>query len=124
MSDNNNSMQEISNYLFVNLEENDKDIIITIKDNGGGIFAKGDDEHNATDKELEQIFAPYFTTKHQSEGTGIGMYMTYQIIVKHYEGNIKVSNQQYKYENHDFVGAEFRITLPKNTSKNNQDIKY
>jgi signal transduction histidine kinase len=120
MSNDDNNIQEIPNYLFVDLKEDEENIIITIKDSGGGIF------NNNLNKceDLNKIFAPYFTTKHQSEGTGIGMYMTYQIIVKHFDGSIKVTNQHYKHKGHDLVGAEFEICLPKITSKNSDNLKH
>ncbi|MEA3354044.1 MAG: hybrid sensor histidine kinase/response regulator [Campylobacterota bacterium] len=61
----------------------DKQIIITIEDNGVGI--KKDI--------IDKIFEPYFTTKHQSQGTGIGLYMTNQIVTKHLKGNIAVQSE-------------------------------
>jgi hypothetical protein len=50
--------------------------------------------------------------------------MTYQIIVKHFDGSIKVTNQHYKHKGHDLVGAEFEICLPKITSKNSDNLKH
>jgi len=56
--------------------------VIAIEDNGGGI----------TVTPIERIFEPYFSTKHASIGTGIGLYMTKSIIEKNNHGTITVSN--------------------------------
>ncbi len=81
--------------------ENNKAIII-IHDNGDGI------KENIKDK----IFEPYFTTKHQAQGTGIGLYMTQEIIVNHMNGSIKSSNQPFKIEDIEYYGAQFKLTVP------------
>lgn len=75
---------------------------ITICDNAGGI----DEEI------LSKIFEPYFTTKHQSHGTGIGLYMTREIIVNHMKGELLVNNKEFEYEEKNYKGAEFTIKLP------------
>lgn len=54
---------------------------ITIKDDAGGI-----DKEN-----LDKIFQPYFTTKHPSQGIGVGLYISRQII-ESFQGKIKVKN--------------------------------
>ncbi len=77
-------------------------VSIVIKDNAKGI-AK---EH------ISKVFEAYFTTKHQSQGTGIGLYMTYQIITKHLLGNISVENEEFIYKNKKYTGAKFSIILP------------
>lgn len=69
-------------------------LIIDISDTGGGVpptIAK-------------RIFEPYFTTKFQKQGTGIGLYMSKVIIEQHFEGSISVSN--------NLQGAIFTINLP------------
>jgi len=76
--------------------------IISIKDNAGGIKQ----EH------IDKIFEPYFTTKHQSQGTGIGLFMSREIITRHLHGSIKVQNSSFTYQEEKYVGAKFIITLP------------
>jgi len=89
-------------YIFINTWQ-EKDMgVVQIKDNAGGI----------PDDIISRIFEPYFTTKHQSQGTGLGLHMTYNLILKSMKGNIEVSNVYYKYNNESYTGAEFTITLP------------
>ncbi|MGA1932250.1 PAS domain S-box protein [Arcobacter sp. YIC-464] len=81
-------------------KENDK-TIIEILDNANGV-----------PKEIqEKIFEPYFTTKHQSQGTGIGLFMTREIVTKHMEGEIKVKNIKFTFENEEHFGALFKIVI-------------
>jgi PAS domain S-box-containing protein len=87
--------------LFIKVQKENEKVNIYIKDNAGGIHSEY----------LEKIFDPYFTTKHQSQGTGIGLYMTQQIITKQLKGTTKVSNVKYKYEDKDYSGAEFIISI-------------
>ena len=70
------------------------DIVTTIEDNGGGI------DKNV----ITKIFAPYFTTKHKSQGIGIGLYMSHNIVTKKLNGNLYVKNTQ--------EGAKFFIEIP------------
>ena len=77
-------------------------VIIKIKDNAGGIPAEI----------LPKIFEPYFTTKHKSQGTGIGLHMTYNLIVDGMDGTIEANNVEYEYEGKSYSGAEFTISLP------------
>ncbi len=88
-------------YLFIDLQQNDDEVTISFKDNAGGI----------PKDIINKIFEPYFTTKHQSQGTGIGLYMTHQIITKHFKGTIEVHNTKYTYKNINYKGAEFIIKL-------------
>lgn len=89
-------------YIFISTKKNKDKVEIIFKDNAKGI--KGE--------VLTKIFDPYFTTKHQSIGTGLGLSMTYNLIVKGMKGNIEASNVKYIYENKEYYGAEFKITLP------------
>jgi len=75
--------QNIENGLItISLEENEKNVIIKIQDNGGGI--KQDI--------IDRVFEPYFTTKFKSDGTGIGLYMSKMIIEESMQGTIKLEN--------------------------------
>ncbi len=80
---------------IINIEIKDYDnyLQISLFDNAGGI----------DEKIIGKIFDPYFTTKHQSQGTGIGLYMTKMIIENNMSGNIKVENYR--------DGAKFIIKL-------------
>ena len=95
-------LDEKNRHIFISTYIENENIVITIKDSGEGID---------TDV-LPKIFEPYFTTKHQSQGTGLGLHMTYNLIVDGMKGSIKVTNTTYTYNNQNFKGALFTITLP------------
>ena len=96
------NLQDCRKLIFVDIYEKDNYAVIKIKDNGDGI----------PENIIKHIFEPYFTTKHQSQGTGIGLYMTYEIIVKHLHGSIKANNIEYEFEGTKYKGAQFIIRLP------------
>ncbi|QOY54226.1 response regulator [Candidatus Sulfurimonas marisnigri] len=97
------SFQENSKkLLFITIYKENNKAIIDIKDNAGGI----------PENILDKVFDPYFTTKSESEGTGIGLHMTKSIITKNINGNISVENIEYEYESVSYVGARFRVSLP------------
>ena len=77
-------------------------VLIFIKDNGGGI-----------PKEIvNKIFDPYFTTKHKSQGTGLGLNMSYNLVVNNMQGTIKTENIEYTHQNILYKGTKFEIALP------------
>ncbi|MCB9096786.1 MAG: HAMP domain-containing histidine kinase [Arcobacter sp.] len=65
-------------------------------------------------KIIDKIFEPYFTTKHQSKGTGIGLYMTQKIITKHMNGTIEIKNSEITYQEITYKGTKVSIELPIN----------
>jgi len=87
--------------IFINLYKEDKQIVVNIKDNASGV----------PKDIIHKIFDPYFTTKHKSQGTGIGLYMTHEIIVKHFNGILEVQNETYEYNNLTYTGALFTIKV-------------
>ena len=89
-------------YIFIDINFDENDVIIDICDNAGGI-----DEDI-----IEKVFEPYFTTKHKSIGTGIGLYMAEEIITKHMNGALFVCNKKYFYNDIEYEGANFSIKIP------------
>ena len=76
---------------------------IRIRDNGTGISAEVQ----------EKMFNPFFTTKPAGEGTGLGLSMTHDIIVKQHGGRIDVETEPGQF-------TEFTIVLPR---KSNVSVK-
>ncbi|MBN2782027.1 MAG: transporter substrate-binding domain-containing protein [Campylobacterales bacterium] len=89
-------------YFFIDVDKKENSIVVSFKDSGGGI----------REDVIDSIFEPYFTTKHKSVGTGIGLYMTHQIITKHLKGAIYVKNVEYNYDGKDLKGALFEVEIP------------
>ena len=69
---------------------------IRIRDNGNGIPPEVKDK----------MFNPFFTTKPPGEGTGLGLSLSYDIIVKQHAGSIEVDTQPGEF-------TEFRVILPR-----------
>lgn len=67
--------------------------VLEVHDNGGGV----------DESLLEKIFDPYFTTKEEHNGTGLGLYMSKIIVEEHCGGRLSVSNRD--------GGALFSIRL-------------
>ncbi len=101
--------KESKKLIFINIYTIKTEVIIEIIDNGGGI----------PEDIMEKIFEPYFTTKHKSMGTGIGLYMTQSIITKQLHSEIFVENVEYKHEDISYTGAKFTIKLPMSSELQN-----
>ncbi len=61
---------------------------------------------------LNRIFEPYFTTKHKSQGKGLGLYIMENIILYSLQGSVHVENFKFKYQKEDYKGLKFTIKLP------------
>jgi len=86
------SMKETGGILSISVSEENRNIVMKIKDNGNGM----------TNDEISQLGKPYYSTK--TEGTGLGMLMVYGTISQ-VKGQIEVESKKRK-------GTTFTITLP------------
>ncbi|AXH09840.1 hypothetical protein CP960_07475 [Malaciobacter halophilus] len=94
--------------------KDEKVIFITIKDEKDTVIIEiTDNALGAKDKILPKIFEPYFTTKSQSQGTGLGLYMSHNIVTESLKGTIFASNKEFIYNSKDAKGLCMQITLPK-----------
>lgn len=73
---------------------NNKNVKIIIKDNGKGI----------SEEDKAKVFNPFFTTKQKDNGTGLGLYLAYNVINEH-AGKIEIKSETNS-------GTEIKITLP------------
>ena len=71
-------------------------IEVEVRDNGTGIAAEVRDK----------IFMPFFTTKPAGEGTGLGLSLSYDIVVKQHGGELTVDSKPGEY-------TAFRVTIPR-----------
>jgi two-component system, NtrC family, sensor kinase len=78
----------------VSTKRTDNRVTICVKDNGNGL----------SQKVLDKIFQPFFTTKPTGQGTGLGLSMSYDIIKSH-GGELKVESKEGE-------GAEFIVLIP------------
>jgi C4-dicarboxylate-specific signal transduction histidine kinase len=101
--------------VLLNLVNNAKDVLITrkianprikfrvMRKNGRSVVMVADNGGGIDTEILPKIFDPYFTTKEQTQGTGIGLYMSKAIIEGSMGGRLTASNVD--------DGAEFRIEV-------------
>jgi len=73
---------------------------IRIRDNGSGIPSEVKDK----------MFNPFFTTKPPGEGTGLGLSLSYDIVVKQHAGSIEVDTQPGEF-------TEFKVILPRKAAR-------
>ncbi len=91
-------------YIFIEITSDNDLVIIKIKDSAGGI----------QEDLLDKVFEPYFTTKHQSSGKGLGLYSALIMIQNGMNGNIEVKNEDFEFESKQYKGASFIIKIDKN----------
>jgi len=96
------TLEDLDKYILrINIHKNDDYITLNFIDNGGGI-----------DPEIiDRIFEPYFTTKDKNMGTGIGLYMSKNIVEKHFNGTMNAKNIVINEENNNYKGVKFSIKI-------------
>lgn len=95
---NQKSKLSISDYkpvLEVSTAQQNGSVLISVKDNGSGI----------PDAIKDKILQPFFTTKPTGEGTGLGLSLSYDIVVKGHGGSINIDSRENQY-------TQFTISLP------------
>jgi PAS domain S-box-containing protein len=80
-------------YIKIKSYKHNNTHILEVSDNAGGI----------KDENIDKIFEPYFSTKKNKDGTGLGLYMSKSIIEDHCKGKITVSNNK--------NGAVFKVEI-------------
>jgi signal transduction histidine kinase len=89
--------------LHVTTRDLGSQVEIRVRDNGTGIG----------DEVRDKIFEPFFTTKPAGEGTGLGLSLSYDIIVKQHGGQLTVDSRPNEF-------TEFKIILPRRTAANEE----
>lgn len=104
------------NQVLLNLLNNAKDILVergvegarinvsVARENGQAVVKIRDNAGGIPEEIIGKVFEPYFTTKDQGKGSGIGLYMSRMIIKEHFKGSISAANRN--------GGAEFTICTP------------
>lgn len=77
-------IKKADSFIKIEVAKIDKKLIITIEDSAGGIPAEI----------MDNIFEPYFTTKSADKGTGLGLYISKEIVERNLEGKLTVKNTQ------------------------------
>ena len=78
--------------------------VTTAKENGFGTVTVFNNGSHIDEADREKLFDLYFTTKEEKEGTGIGLYLTKEIIEKHFDGGVWFENTE--------DGVRFIISIP------------
>ncbi len=88
--------------VLVKVERIGESACVKIADSGGGI-----------PKEVAlKIFEPYFTTKHKSQGTGIGLFMSKRIVEHSFKGSVRATNESFELDGKEYYGAVFLVEVP------------
>ncbi|MBF0316753.1 MAG: PAS domain S-box protein [Nitrospirae bacterium] len=91
--------------ISISIHEDDTNVVVEIADNAGGI----------SPGIMDNIFLPYYTTKEEFNGTGLGLYMANMIIEEHCHGKLVVRNIE--------DGASFTVELPKYEKAQSRSVR-
>ena len=84
--------------VFVGTKREKNKVVITVRDNGNGI----------PEKIRDKIFQPFFTTKPTGQGTGLGLSLSYDIVINGHGGDLKMETKEGE-------GTTFVISIPANS---------
>ncbi|MGB5867636.1 MAG: HAMP domain-containing sensor histidine kinase [Arcobacteraceae bacterium] len=105
--------------LCTNVPKDDRIIKIIVREYKGYGYINCIDNAGGVPRDIAtKIFEPYFTTKYKSSGTGIGLYMSKQILEKHMNAEIHQKNVKHKINKKDeYICSLFTIKIPINNIK-------
>ncbi len=89
-----NGVQNNSGLLKISARKEQNKVVLEFEDNGTGM----------TEEQIAHAFEPFYTTKEPGEGTGLGLWISYQVVQRH-EGSIRIDSREGE-------GAKFIIELP------------
>ena len=87
--------REDERLIYLSCRREDDFVIVEFQDNGGGI----------PPKLLTRVFEPYLTTKEDSAGTGLGLYLCRQIAENLDEGSVWAENRKFEFDGKPYYGA-------------------
>lgn len=85
--------------IFVDFHKVENSYLLEIKDSGGGV----------DDTIINKLFEAYFTTKHQSVGKGLGLYIAYQLVKEQFNGMMVAENCSFEYNGKQYKGLKISI---------------
>ena len=97
-----NNIDTKDRFIFITTYKKEDKVCIEVSDSAGG----------AEDNVVKRLFEQYFTTKANENGTGLGLNMTYNLIVKGMGGSIVAKNSKNIHNNKSYTGLTFHIELP------------
>ena len=86
--------------IILDMKKENNLIVLSVQDNAGGV----------SENIIDKVFDNHFTTKEDKDGTGIGLYMS-KLMIEKSNGDIKVENREFVYNNTKYKGACFKIYL-------------
>lgn len=92
-----NNKDKEDRYILINFSNK----ILSIKDSGNGI----------EEEIITKICEPYFTTKHQSFGVGLGLFTVHEFFVRNLNFKIEFKNEEFEYKNKKLKGLNININF-------------
>ena len=95
--------KDYEKFIKVDIYDFDDYIELLVIDNGGGI----------DEKISNNIYEPYFTTKHSYSGTGISLHLVKEVMQRYFNGEIENKNLLYKFNDKEYNSTMFRLVFNK-----------
>jgi len=96
------TLKSVEKIIFIDVKKQLDKCVLRIYDNAQGI----------SPEIIDRVFEPYFTTKHKSQGKGLGLYLVKKSIEELFKGTINISNIDFMHNQKKQKGAHIEIVLP------------